>query len=92
MDFVSRRDMLASQVRNGKFSRLDIVVRSCFLDSINTDEYKFYRDLYKKMQLIRTGHNNHIKGIPWTEEFLLLNMSFHENGYLNKFPLIVALN
>ena len=89
MDFVSRRNMLRNQLNNGKFSRLDIIVRSCFLNSINTDDYKFYRDLYRKMQFMRTGHNNHVKGIPWTEEFLLLNMSFYKNGYLEKYPLIV---
>lgn len=89
MDLINRRELLLNQRKDNEFSRLDIVVRNCFLNSINTKDYKFYRDLYKKMQFIRTGHNNHIKGIPWVEEFLLLDKSFYKNGYLDKFPLIV---
>ena len=89
MDYINRRQLLLNQRKNNQFSRLDVVVRNCFLSSIGTSKYAFYRDLYKKMQFIRTGHNNHIKGVPWVEEFLLLDRSFYKEGYLEEFPLVV---
>ena len=84
-----RREMLLSQKNVKKFSRLDIIVRKALLDSIGTDEYSFHRTLYNKMQHLRTGHSTHTNGMPWLEQFLLLDRSFLKNGYLEKYPLIV---
>ena len=86
-----RREMLLSQKNVKKFSRLDIIVRKALLDSIGTDEYSFHRTLYNKMQHLRTGHSTHTNGMPWLEQFLLLDRSFLKNGYLEKYPLIWLL-
>ena len=86
---IDRRDLLLGQIKDDKFSRLDLVVRKSFLDSIGTEQYDFYRGMYNKMQLLRTGHKEHLNGIPWVEQFLLLDRSFHRKGYLCEFPLIV---
>ena len=41
------------------------------------------------MQRIRTGYNKHTNGLPWVEQFLLLDRSFAKNGYIENYPLIV---
>ena len=86
---INRREMLLSQSKNEKFSRLDLIVRKSFLDSLNTQEYEFYRNLYTKMQYNRTGHTVHTNRLPWVEQFLILDRSFYKKGYIKDFPLIV---
>lgn len=86
---IGRRELLLNQIKNNKLSRLDIIVRWCFMNSIGTEQYMFFRELYRKMQFMRTGHDNHTKGVPWVEQFLLLDRSFREKGYISDYPLIV---
>ena len=86
---INKRTIIRSQKTGEEFSRLDIIVRKAFLDSIGTIEYNTFRKLYNDMQYLRTGHLTHVNGIPWLEQFLLLDRSFLKNGYLEKYPLIV---
>tara|TARA_Y100000592_G_scaffold96953_1_gene166531 strand:- start:61054 stop:62001 length:948 start_codon:yes stop_codon:yes gene_type:complete len=86
---ITRRELLINQTHNNVFSRLDIVVRNSYLNSIGTRDYKKWQKIYNKMQRIRTGHNKHTNGLPWVEQFLLLDRSFAKNGYIERYPLIV---
>lgn len=84
--------MLLSQRKNKTLSRLDLVVRKSFLDSIGTDEYEFYRGMYLKMQYNRTGYKVHTNKLPWVEQFLILDRSFYKKGYLSNYPLVMNEN
>jgi len=88
-DFMTRREMLLNQNNLNKFSRLDLIVRKMFLDSLNTPQYQLHRRLYIKMQINRTGYKVHTNRLPWVEQFLILDRSFYKKGYLNEFPLVV---
>ena len=87
--YINRRELIKAQKHKEKFSRFDIVVRSAYLDSIGTPKYGLYKALYNKMQILRTGHACHTNGIPWVEQFLLLDRSFCKNGYIDEYPLVV---
>tara|TARA_B100001094_G_C18188302_1_gene805382 strand:- start:891 stop:1838 length:948 start_codon:yes stop_codon:yes gene_type:complete len=82
--------LLSTQIYKQKFSRLDLVVRYAFLESLSKPEIFHERKaLYEKMQYKRCGTILHTSGDTFVNEFVKLSNSFQSKGYLEQYPLVV---
>lgn len=86
--FIDTRELLVQQYSNGKFNRLDIIVRLLAVENYyHLNEYGF--ELYKKMQemRIRAGYSD-----VSIKRFKGLIKSFEQNGYDCTTEIIVDSN
>lgn len=90
MSTTSLRDLLLKQRFESKFSRMDLIVRYAFLESLyGVGSYELCKDLYLKMQLRRAKTLYHRNGKRYDKEFINLANKIKEEGYDEEFPLIV---